>query len=75
VGLSQAKIIRFLHSATLTTVQGPAKFNDVGMNTAAATFIFQWQPGNPTPRFVQVLPVKAVGSSTVIATKAAWVSG
>jgi len=75
VGLNQAKIIRFLHSATLTTVQGPAKFNAVGMNTAAATFIFQWQPGNPTPRFVQVLPVKAVGSSTVIATKAAWVSG
>jgi branched-chain amino acid transport system substrate-binding protein len=49
VGLNQAKIIRFLHSSTLTTVQGPAKFNNVGMNTAATTFIFQWQPGNPPP--------------------------
>jgi hypothetical protein len=74
VGLNQARIIRFLHSATLQTVQGPAKFNDVGMNTVATTFIFQWQPGFP-PRFVQVLPVGATGSSRIIATKAQWVSG
>ena len=74
VGLNQTKIIRFLHSARLTTVQGPAKFNNVGVNTAAASFIFQWQPGVP-PRFVQVLPVRAAGSSAIIATKAQWVSG
>ena len=74
VGLNQTKIIRFLHSARLTTVQGPAKFNNVGVNTAAATLIFQWQPGVP-PRFVQVLPVRAAGSSAIIATKAQWVSG
>ena len=74
VGLNQTKIIGFLHSARLTTVQGPAKFNNVGVNTAAASFIFQWQPGVP-PRFVQVLPVRAAGSSPIIAAKAQWVSG
>jgi hypothetical protein len=72
VGLNQAKIIRFLHSTKLTTVQGPAKFNSVGANIAAATFIFQWQPGNP-PRFVPVLPVRSVGSSPIIPNKAPWV--
>ena len=72
VGLNQAKIIQFLHSARLQTVQGPVKFNSVGMNTAATTFIFQWQPPG---RFVQVLPTRAVGSSPIIATKAQWVSG
>jgi branched-chain amino acid transport system substrate-binding protein len=72
VGLSQKKIIQFLHTARLQTVQGPAKFNSVGMNTAATTFIFQWQPVN---RFVQVLPVRAAGSSPIIVTKAQWVSG
>jgi branched-chain amino acid transport system substrate-binding protein len=71
VGLNQKKIIQFLHTARLQTVQGPAKFNSVGMNTAAATFIFQWQPVN---RFVQVLPARAAGSSPIIATKAQWVS-
>jgi ABC-type branched-subunit amino acid transport system substrate-binding protein len=74
VGLNQAKIIRFLHSATLQTVQGPAKFNSVGMNTAATTFIFQWQPGVP-PRFVPVLPLRSVGSSPIMPAKAPWVSG
>ena len=74
VGLNQTKIIGFLHSARLTTVQGPAKFSNVGVNTAAATLIFQWQPGVP-PRFVQVLPVRAAGSSPIIAAKAQWVSG
>jgi branched-chain amino acid transport system substrate-binding protein len=71
VGLNQKKIIQFLHTARLQTVQGPAKFNSVGVNTAAATFIFQWQPVN---RFVQVLPARAAGSSPIIATKAQWVS-
>ena len=74
VGLNQTKIIRFLHSATLQTVQGPAKFNSVGMNTAATTFIFQWQPGVP-PRFVPVLPLRSVGSSPIMPAKAPWVSG
>jgi branched-chain amino acid transport system substrate-binding protein len=71
-GLNQSKIIHFLHGATLSTVQGPAKFNNVGMNTAAATFIFQWQPGT---RFVQVLPARAAESSPIIPNKASWTSG
>jgi len=72
VGFSQKKIIQFLHSARLQTVQGPAKFNSVGMNTAATTFIFQWQPPG---RFLQVLPLRAAGASPIIATKNQWVSG
>ena len=53
-GLNQQRIIGYLHrpSTVLDTVQGPAKFNNVGMNTRAASFIFQWLPG---AHFVQVL--------------------
>jgi branched-chain amino acid transport system substrate-binding protein len=75
VGLNQAKIIRFLHTATLQTVQGPAKFNSVGVNTAATTFIFQWQPGASQPRFVPVLPLRSAGSSPIMPAKVPWVSG
>jgi branched-chain amino acid transport system substrate-binding protein len=75
VGLNQAKIIQFLHTAKLQTVQGPAKFNSVGMNVAAATFIFQWQPGAPAPRFVPVLPLRSAGSSPIMPAKTPWVSG
>ena len=44
--VDNSKIISYLHSGvTLQTVQGPAKFDSVGENVVAQTFIFQWQDG------------------------------
>jgi ABC-type branched-subunit amino acid transport system substrate-binding protein len=66
--LSNAKIITYLHSgATLTSVQGPVKFDAVGENLAATAFVFQWQKNN----FVQVLPT-GTGSVAVEFPKAPW---
>jgi branched-chain amino acid transport system substrate-binding protein len=63
VGLDQQRIINFLSSGvTLDTVQGPARWGRCqphqlcGVNTRAASFIFQWQPG---AHFVQVLSSQA----------------
>jgi len=69
-GIDNAKIISYLHSATsLTTVQGPVKFDSLGENSAADAFVFQWQAGG---KFVQVLPATAPGSITLLAVKPAW---
>jgi len=65
--LDNSKIISYLHSATLTSVQGPVKFDSVGENLQATAFVFQWQHGS----FVQVLPVGA-GSVAVQYPKAVW---
>ncbi len=66
--LSNAKIIAYLHSgATLTSVQGPVKFDAVGENLAATAFVFQWQKNN----FVQVLP-PGTGSVAAEFPKAPW---
>lgn len=71
--LDNQKIINYLHSGvTLQTVQGPAKFNTVGENTAASIFIFQWQKGG---QFVQVLPTNMAGSVPVVNPKPAWGKG
>ena len=52
-GTDNAKIIAYLHSGvTLSSVQGPVRFDALGENGAAAAFVFQWQNG----KFVQVLP-------------------
>jgi branched-chain amino acid transport system substrate-binding protein len=70
-GTDNAKIISYLHSAvTLTSVQGPVKFDALGENGAAAAFIFQWQQNN----FNQVLPAVGPGARPIIATKPAWTS-
>jgi branched-chain amino acid transport system substrate-binding protein len=70
-GTDNSKIISYLHSGvTLTTVQGPVKFDALGENGAAAAFIFQWQRGS----FEQVLPAGATGSVQIISTKPPWVS-
>jgi branched-chain amino acid transport system substrate-binding protein len=72
-GTNNAKIISYLHSGqTLNTVQGPVKFDDLGENSAAAAFVFQWQTGGTD--FKQVLPVGASGSVSIIATKPNWAS-
>jgi branched-chain amino acid transport system substrate-binding protein len=72
-GTDNAKIISYLHSGvTLTSVQGPVKFDSLGENGASAAFVFQWQDGGSA--FNQVLPVGAAGSVAIIATKPAWTS-
>ena len=72
-GTDNAKIITYLHSGvTLTTVQGPVKFDELGKNSAAAAFTFQWQDSGTT--FKQVLPVGAAGSVTIINPKPNWTS-
>lgn len=69
--ISNAQIISYLHSHTLQTVQGPARFTSDGENNATQAFIFQWQSG----RFVQVLPSGFGGSSHAEALKPTWLSG
>jgi branched-chain amino acid transport system substrate-binding protein len=72
-GTDNAKIISYLHSGvTLTSVQGPVKFDSLGENGASAAFVFQWQNGGNS--FNQVLPVGAAGSVAILATKPAWTS-
>jgi branched-chain amino acid transport system substrate-binding protein len=72
-GTDNAKIISYLHSGvTLTSVQGPVKFDSLGENGASAAFVFQWQDGGTV--FNQVLPVGAAGSVAIIATKPSWAS-
>jgi branched-chain amino acid transport system substrate-binding protein len=71
--VDNAKIIAYLHGGhTLTTVQGSVKFDSLGENANAAAFVFQWQANGS--KFVQVLPVGASGSVSILATKPAWAS-
>ena len=71
--VDNAKIIAYLHGGnTLQTVQGPVKFDSLGENGDAVSFIFQWQ--NIGSKFVQVLPVGQSGSVPIIATKPNWAS-
>ena len=71
-GTDNAKIIAYLHNSgtTLTSVQGPVKFDSLGENGESDAFVFQWQNGV----FDQVLPASAAGSVTIIATKPNWAS-
>ncbi len=68
-GTVQAKIISHLHSGvTFPTVQGPVKFNSLGMNTNPTVLVFQWQNGS----FNQVLPAGAPGSGAITYPKPNW---
>jgi branched-chain amino acid transport system substrate-binding protein len=70
-GTDNAKIIKYLHGdVSLNTVQGLVKFDALGENGAAATFVFQWQNGS----FSQVLPSHTAGSVSILATKPPWTS-
>ncbi len=72
-GTDNAKIITYLHSGvTISTVQGPVKFDSLGQNSSAAAFTFQWQKSGTT--FNQVLPVAATGSVPIINPKPNWTS-
>ncbi len=71
-GTDNAKIISYLHgNVTLTSVQGPVKFDSLGENGVSDAFLFQWQTGDV---FNQVLPPSAAGSKPIIGTKPAWTS-
>jgi branched-chain amino acid transport system substrate-binding protein len=71
--VDNSKIISYLHSGvTIQTVQGPAKFNSIGQNTASTIFIFQWQKGG---QYVQVLPTSAPGSVPIVNPRPAWGKG
>jgi branched-chain amino acid transport system substrate-binding protein len=71
-GTDNAKIITYLHSGvTLTTVQGPVRFDSQGKNSSAAAFTFQWQKDTT---FKQVLPAAAAGSVAIINPKPNWTS-
>jgi branched-chain amino acid transport system substrate-binding protein len=70
--IDNAKIISYLHSdVTLQTVQGPVKFDSLGRNGSATTFIFQWQNG----KYVSVLPVGTPGAVSILNPKPAWKNG
>jgi branched-chain amino acid transport system substrate-binding protein len=71
-GTDNAKIIAYLHSGvTLSSVQGPVKFDALGENGAADAFVFQWQGKD----FNQVLPSGTSGSKSMVASKPAWKEG
>ncbi|HEY6279214.1 MAG TPA: ABC transporter substrate-binding protein [Streptosporangiaceae bacterium] len=75
VGLSQQKIITYLHSGVvLNTVQGLAQWGrgpgGVNLKSVNATSIFQWQNGGT--RFVKVLPLGG-DAVTIRPVKPAWV--
>jgi ABC-type branched-subunit amino acid transport system substrate-binding protein len=72
-GTDNAKIISYLHSGvTLSSVQGPVKFDELGKNSSAAVFTFQWQQSGTA--FKQVLPTSASGSVAIINPKPNWTS-
>ncbi len=68
-GTVGSKIVAYLHSGvTLTSVEGPVKFDSLGENVKALSYIFQWQNG----KFVQVLPLGAQGSVPILYPKPNW---
>jgi len=72
-GTDNQKIITYLHSGvTLSTVQGPVRFDNMGKNASAAAFTFQWQKEGTA--FNQVLPVSAAGTVPIINPKPNWTS-
>ncbi len=80
VGLSQPKIIAFLHSRAtqVDTVQGLAQWGRYvkgqpsGQNLKASAFVFQWQAGS---RFVQVLSLQGKPSPNIVVSKPGWTTG
>jgi len=70
-GTDNAKIMKYLHGpVTLQTVQGAVHFTKLGENASplVAAFISQWQSGS----YVQVLPAKEAGSTSIEFPKHVW---
>ncbi|HKD76665.1 MAG TPA: amino acid ABC transporter substrate-binding protein [Ktedonobacterales bacterium] len=66
--LDQAKLIQKLHSGTFTSVQGTVKFDSTGQNTAALSYLFQWQGGNLVP----IYPAGTLGAKQPEYPKPNW---
>lgn len=72
-GFTNKKIIHYLHSGvTMTSMQGPVKFNADGANIKGLVFAFQWETKTGKPDLVQVLPKTAKGSVTPVYPKPTW---
>ena len=72
-GTDNGKIITYLHSGvTISTVQGPVRFDNSGRNSSAAAFTFQWQQQGTA--YKQVLPASTTGSVPIINPKPNWTS-
>jgi branched-chain amino acid transport system substrate-binding protein len=70
--VNNAAIIKYLHSGiTLTSVQGPVKFDSLGENALSDAYVFQWQDSGT--QFNQVLPVGDT-LSKALQTKSPWSS-
>src|SRR5262249_60333677 len=77
VGLSQAKIIAFLHSrgTQVNTVQGLAQWGRYvkgqpsGQNLKASAFVFQWQAGSP---LLQGLSLPGEPPPSISVTNPGW---
>jgi branched-chain amino acid transport system substrate-binding protein len=69
--VSNSAIIKYLHSGvTLTSVQGPVKFDSLGENSQSDAYVFQWQKAGTD--FEQILP--AATSPAKLQIKSAWTS-
>jgi branched-chain amino acid transport system substrate-binding protein len=69
--LEQGTINQYLHSHTVQTVTGPARFAPNGRNERGGDLIFQWQGG----RFNPVLPTNPPGTPAIEPFKPAWQVG
>jgi branched-chain amino acid transport system substrate-binding protein len=65
--LNNSTIARYLHTHVVQTVEGPAKFSNVGENPLSKIFIFQWQHS----QFLQVLQNGSTHSDNIERTKPA----
>ena len=68
---NQQRIIAYLRRATIPTVQGPARFNKLGENVAAAFFQFQWQ--DRATKEVLIAPPRTPGAGSILFPKPHWV--
>ena len=66
--LNQTQLLATLHSGTFTSVQGAVKFDSTGQNTAALSYLFQWQGGTLVPIF----PAGTTGVQKLEYPKPTW---
>jgi branched-chain amino acid transport system substrate-binding protein len=49
--VNKSAVMNALHSGTFKSVQGPVRFNSVGENVLATSYLFQWHKGKLVPVF------------------------
>jgi branched-chain amino acid transport system substrate-binding protein len=73
--LDQSKLIAELHSGTFDSVQGKVKFDSTGQNTAAFSYVFQWQGADLVPfqpNSSNTLAVVPPATGTIEYPKKSW---